>query len=134
MNQIMVGEYLEKVVENGIYIPKKFQLNHKKVRMLLLKEQEWVSVQLFDNLENIQELISLHEDEHVEVVLNDVVEIPENGFFSLPELFLQKVGDDTEVIVCGVMNHLEIITIAEMEALEKSMKDFEEQLDDLWDF
>lgn len=134
MNQYMMGEYCEKIVENGIYLPEKFQFSNKRIKMLLVKEGKWMSIQLFDEIEEIQELLDYYKEEHIEVIKNEIVEISDNGYFRFPELFLQEVSNDTEVIVAGMLNHVEIITLAEMEEMDRSMKTLEEQINDLWDF
>lgn len=116
--KIKIGEYQVALDNNGIVIPKEFEISNQKVRLIFVRDGEVTYLQLWTDL--AEEGILALEDMGQEVKAY-IVDCREDGFVQLPEEFLALRGEDQEVLVIGVMEYLEIYFPWQMSGLDDKL-------------
>ena len=130
MKDFMMGEFTQDIIENGLFLPEKFHLNNCTVSMVVLQEKNWVSIQLHQNL--TPETLEMLKEEHITILSSELIEITENGFLLLPSSFLEYIGPEQSVVVTGMMDCVEILTLKEMNELKQNMDELESVFEELW--
>ena len=123
MNDMFMGEFTGKLIDNGVVLPEKFLVSGTTLDMVVLQDGNYRSIQLWKELN--EESLQMAQIEGVEIMLHQKVEIPENGFFKLPEAFLEQISDAEHVIIAGVCECIEILSAEEWGELEAQMNEFE---------
>lgn len=129
MIEAMIGEFSCQIHDGGIYLPERFYKTGDEAEMIMFQEGKWISLQIWRNIP--AEEIEILDAEHVNVLKRERFHIGENGYLALPKAFLEQVGTETKVIVAGILSHIEILTVQEMEELEADIENMADIFENL---